>query len=266
MKKVLIGAMIILSLGVVGCTTKERNITLENYSNRVNENNDVVECIEIKIDSEKISKESVNKIIEIVGRKDMDTEIAILNSNGDKIGDVKESGDKTNINIGEEFTDTKNSEVIFNDSDKLKEAISNSNEEIISVIMPRITEMMELYNQMVDATDAFIGEDIKEANLIVLVNMINEITSKVDIKEIEDKAKYITDNDKFTKAFDVFKSTTDSHNNMIDKAKEFTISPSTETLTSFKSEILQFRANVARYSIQIDNLDGSDLSLTEQIN
>lgn len=266
MKKVLIGAMVILSLGAVGCTAKETNITLENYSNRVNENNNVVECIEIKTDSEKISKETINKIIEIVGRKEMDTEITILNSNGDKIGDVKESGDKTNINIKEEFTNTKNSEVVFNDSDKLKEAISISNESIIDAIMPRITGMMELYNQMVDATDTFIGEDIKEVNLIVLANMINEVTSKVDIKEIEDKAEYVADNEKFTKTFEAFKSTTDSHNSMIDKAKEFTINPSTENLSSFKSEILQFRANVARYSIQIDNLDGSGMSLTEQLN
>lgn len=59
MKKVISGAIIILSLGVVGCTSKEVNVTLEDYSNKVDENNNVIECIEVKTDSEKISKETV---------------------------------------------------------------------------------------------------------------------------------------------------------------------------------------------------------------
>lgn len=266
MKKVISGAIIILSLGVVGCTSKEVNVTLEDYSNKVDENNNVIECIEVKTDSEKISKETVNKIFEMVSRKGMDTELSIINTNGDKIGNVKENDSKTEVNVEKQFSTTKSSEVIFNDSEKLKESISTSNEAIANAIMPRITGMMELYDSMVDnVINTYIKEDRQEANLIILATLIREL-AHTDIKEIEDKAKYVTDNEKFIKAFESFKSITESYNNMVDKANIFLSRKSSETLADFKSAVLEFRAGVARYTVQIDSLDGSGSSLTEQFN
>lgn len=53
---------------------------------------------------------------------------------------------------------------------------------------------------------------------------------------------------------------------MVDKANIFLPRKSSETLADFKSAVLEFRAGVARYTVQIDSLDGSGSSLTEQFN
>lgn len=264
MKKVLIGAMVLLSLGVVGCSKQVTDINFENYYYKDTEDgSNIEEFIEVSIDANEISDYTMKQIMDNMESKNLDTNIIVSNMQGVQIAKLKESNKKVSIEIDENYKSRKKNDIILKNGELFRETAKLQRDIVEDTTLAEINRLMEIFSSLSES----LGKKLEGDDLVELSEIFSkESGDGLGLDQIVNKSKEIKDNEKFTKAKDLLLKTNESYIESIKCAKVYQEDKTQDNLQKFKSAILEFRRYVATYQIQVNSLDESNMSLTEQLN
>lgn len=260
MKKLYVGGLaLLMSATLIGCSQTVTEVTFENYYLKDSEDGLFIEeFIEVGIKDNTINKKTVEKILETMENKSVDTNLTVSNIQGTEIATAKEKNGKIEVTIDKEYSDSKSSDITLTDTSIFKECV-RLQQEMVSM------QVMATNNYLMETISGFSTEDreLTEEYLSKLTTAFLKI-EPLGIDQIINKSKVVTD-EKVTKAVDLVISTNETLGALGDSARQYQKSKSKEDLNKFKSNILQFNRHIATYQLQVNSLDGNDSSLTEQM-
>ncbi|CEP43451.1 hypothetical protein [Paraclostridium sordellii] len=262
MKKIVVGLILLLFLGLVGCSQKEVDVKVEKYNiedleekkdvpKELESESDIIESIVVSSDINNISESMVKQILEKLDNKNIKTEIIIENIQGNEIAKATEFDKKTTIDIKSGYKSNDKSEIVIENTDELKTLVENQRLKVENAIYQGINETMKDYKDLSDS----ISDELLTDKYIKDLAKVFEDKEGRDISQIEIKSKDFMDNEKVKESVEMVVLTTDNNKKMIEYANKYKNSKSDEDLKEFKSAVLAFRANVATYQLQINSLN-----------
>lgn len=247
------GSIAILSLSLVGCSKEKLNVNFDSYYiEDSDDKKEIRECIEVNVNANEISNNTLNQILDGIGNKNMDTEIIISNIQGVQIAKVTEKDSKATMDINEKYKSSKKYDVEFKNLDAMKESVDASRKYVGDTILEGVNIAMNSYNELSKTIKE--TKDMDDEYLKDLTKFADE-SNDLDLKEIKAKSKDFKDDEHVKEATEILFSTQEDYNNMIKYGKEYQKNKLDKDLASFKGSILEFRAHIATYQMQISSLD-----------
>lgn len=257
------GLALLISFSLTGCTsTGDIGVNFENYYYKDTEDgSEIEEFIEVSIDANEISDYTVKQIMDSMESKNLDTNVIVSNMQGVQIAKLKESNKKVSIDIDKNYKSRKKSGIILKNGDVFREMTKLQRDIVEDTTMKEINKLMENFSSLSES----LGKRLENGDIVELSQIFSRESGEgLGLDQIINKSKEIKDNEKFTKAKDILIKTNESYIKSMKSAKEYQENKTQENLKKFKSAILELRRHVATYQVQINSLDGEDLSLTEQ--
>ncbi len=253
MKKVAIGVMAILSLSLVGCSKEKLDVNFEKYFLKDSEDGStMVECIDVNVNANEISNNTLNQILDGIGNKNMDTEIIVNNIQGVQIAKVTEKNNKVTMNIDEEYKSNKKYDVEFKKLDEMKESVDSSRSMHTETLLEGIDEAMSCYNSIVNGMRE--TKDMDDKYLKEMTKIFYD-TKELGLEQITNKSKDFKDDEHVKEATEILFLTQKDYKKMIQYGKEYQKNKLDRDLESFKGALLEFRGHIATYKMQVSSLD-----------
>lgn len=256
------GLALLISFSLTGCTsTGDIGVNFENYYYKDTEDgSEIEEFIEVSIDANEISDYTVKQIMDSMESKNLDTNVIVSNMQGVQIAKLKESNKKVSIDIDKNYKSRKKSDIILKNGELFREMTKLQRDIIEDTIMKEINGLMKNFSSLSES----LSNKLEGDSLTKLAEIFSKESGEgLGLDQIINKSKEIKDNEKFIKAKDILIKTNESYKKSIRCAKTYQESKTQENLKKFKSAILEFRRHIATYQVQVNSLDGEDLSLTE---
>ncbi|WP_250675282.1 hypothetical protein LZ906_017855 (plasmid) [Paraclostridium ghonii] len=273
MKKIIVGLVLILALGLVGCSQKEVDVKVEEYNikdlectkdvpKELENKEDIIEIIVVSSNLNDISESMVKQILEKLENKNIKTEIIIENIQGNEIAKITEFDKKTIVDIKPGYKSNDKGEIVIENTDELKTLVENQRIKVENVLYEGINDTMKDYKGLSES----ISDNLLTDKYIKDLAKLFEDKDPKDISQIKIKGKDFMESTRLKEPMKIFLLASDNYEKMHDYAKQYKNSKSDTDLKDFKSAVLAFRGNVATYIVRINSLDGSDSSLNDKIN
>lgn len=273
MKKIIVGLVLILALGLVGCSQKEVDVKVEEYNikdlectkdvpKELENKEDIIEIIVVSSNLNDISESMVKQILEKLENKNIKTEIIINNIQGNEIAKITEFDKKTIVDIKPGYKSNDKGEIVIENTDELKTLVENQRIKVENVLYEGINDTMKDYKGLSES----ISDNLLTDKYIKDLAKLFEDKDPKDISQIKIKGKDFMESTRLKEPMEIFLLASDNYKKMHEYAKKYKNTKSDTDLKDFKSAVLAFRGNVARYRVRINSLDGSDSSLNDKIN
>ncbi|MGL5345716.1 MAG: zinc ribbon domain-containing protein [Peptostreptococcaceae bacterium] len=134
-------------------------------------------------------------------------------------------------------------------------------EEMINTLRKNMNSIMKEYDAITESLPKELESDDDYKKLIPVFKE----KKNIDIDKVKKESEKLKENTEVKKAIESISSTSEAYIKAIEHSKKYNKSKSKEDLKEFKSAVLDFRAHVTRYIIQIDSLDDDGESLKDKI-
>lgn len=255
MKKLYIGGIvataIVVSTTLIGTTlTKDTlDVQFEDYYFSNIDKNVAGEFIEVTIDSNEVSKNTVKKINNLLGNKDIKTILTVNNIQGVQMAKLDEKNNT--LDIEDKNRSYKINKIELKNKERFRECVKSQRdlfkEEVLEGAMTSIekvnilaqkinNEKLENKEYLQELSKAFSDEE--EGNdTCKQILLLSE-----SIKEEEEVEAMIKD----------FKPIAESYGKLISSSKN---TNTEQEIKNFRSSIIELKANLARYRAQVNSLE-----------
>lgn len=246
------GSIAILSLSLVGCSKEKLDVNFDSYYIESETKDRIKECIEVNVNANEISNNTLNQILDGIGNKNMDTEVVVNNIQGVQIAKVTEKDSKATMDINEKYKSGKKYDVEFKNLDTMKESVNTSRGYITQALLECINDEMNKYNRPNSTIRP--TKDIDSDYLKGLAEAFGG-TEDLDLSELTTKSKDFMDDEHVKEAVELLLLTQKDHKDMIKYGKAYKENKLDRDLEGFKGSLLEFRAHIATYQMQVSSLD-----------